>query len=528
MSTFKKFILLELTFLLSLLVSTVPAFANNLSISNVSLEERTPSSNKVVVELDVSWDNSWKTKINHDGVWLTVRLYDPTVTPIAKRVCDISAAGLNPTGTSKGSNAGLDVYVPTDKKGFFLRPNQFGAFSNSSTTDMQVTIDYSSCGFTNSDSVQVSVFGLEMVYIPEGQFYAGDYGASTAAFTEGSSDTDPWYISSASAISVSNPTSNGYRYVSSGNAGEDTTGSSFTIPANFPKGYSGFYAMKYELTEGQWVEFLNALPSHAARVNRDLTNSSHKNTDSVVTRNTINCSGSPLVCSTSRSQRAVSFLTWTDLAAFLDWAALRPMTELEFEKVARGPLLAVSGEYAWGTSLITVAAAISGSNEDGTEIVSTSSANAHYNATTLTGGDAGSGSNHQTGPLRVGIFATNSSNRETSGAGYYGVMDFSGNLHERVVTIGNATGRSYQGTHGDGVLTTLAGYEGNANQTDWPGIDATITRGVTGAAGSGFRGGAWDDVSSALRISDRTNAANGTNQSFNNAGGRGVRTYDGN
>ena len=38
---------------------------------------------------------------------------------------------------------------------------------------------------------------------------------------------------------------------------------------------------------------------------------------------------------TDGQDRACNFLNWNDLAAYLQWAALRPMTELEFEKICR-------------------------------------------------------------------------------------------------------------------------------------------------------------------------------------------------
>jgi len=395
---------------------------------------------------------------------------------------------------------------------------------------IRLTIDYASCGFGDNDSVYAHVLGIEMVYIPEGAFYVGDYDTSTAALDQGAADSDPWHITSESALGVSNSASNGYRYVSNGHIDEDSTGATFTIPATFPKGYGDFYAMKYEITEGQWVEFINSLPSHAARVSHDLTDTSHKNTDTVQFRNTVSCSGTPLICSSSRPARALSYLSWMDLSAFLDWAALRPMTELEFEKMARGPVLAEAGEFAWGTTNIIAATTISGSAEEGTEATTNLGANARYNNLTLTGGDANGTPEYSQGPLRLGIFATSSTTRETSGAGYYGVMELSGNQREGGVTIGNATGRGFTGSHGDGVLSIEAGYEGNADETDWPGIDGIAGRGVTGAAGSGFRGGAWDDQLSGarLRISDRYDAANASTAAYNNAGGRGVRTYEGN
>ena len=47
---------------------------------------------------------------------------------------------------------------------------------------------------------------------------------------------------------------------------------------------------------------------------------------------------------------ACNWLSWADVAAYLDWSGLRPMTELEFEKACRGPNAPVAGEYAWGSN----------------------------------------------------------------------------------------------------------------------------------------------------------------------------------
>ena len=509
------------------LATIKPASANNLSITNVVLEDRDPSANTVVVTFDVSWDNSWRTKINHDAVWILVRLLDSPSNPTINKLCRLSAGGLNPSGSSSGSNTASEIYVPADKYGAFLRRTSFASSGTVSTTSVKFKIDYSSAGFSSTDSLYANVFGIEMVYIPIGDFYAGDYDTSTSSLDEGSSDADPWKITSEVAISAANPAANGYRYVSNNNSGEDSTGTSFTIPAAFPKGYQGFYSMKYEITEGQWVDFVNSLPA-ASRSKRDLTDNIHKNSDSVQYRNTISCSGSPLTCSTIRAHRGLNFLSWMDVSAFLDWAALRPMTELEYEKIARGPRLPLKGEYAWGKTDITPAAVVSGNSEDATETITTTNANAHYNNTTLSGGDSALGADYQKGPLRVGIFATSSSNRASAGGGYYGVMELSGNLAELVVSIGNAAGRAYSGSHGDGVLTTASGYEGNANTSGWVGMDADSSHGITGAAGSGSRGGSWEDTSARLRISDRSDAALTASDAKRTYGGRGVRTYDGN
>ena len=111
----------------------------------------------------------------------------------------------------------------------------------------------------------------------------------------------------------------------------------------------------------------------------------------------------------------------------------------------------------------------------------------------------------------MGIFATGVSDRIESGATYYGIMEMSGNLMERVVTVGNNTGRAFTGIQGDGELDNT----GNANATAWPG---------TNAIGTGFRGGGYNSVNLYLRTSDRSHAAYPMNARPIDGGGRGVRT----
>ena len=79
-----------------------------------------------------------------------------------------------------------------------------------------------------------------------------------------------------------------------------------------------------------------------------------------------------------------------NLCTYLDWAGLRPMTELEYEKICRGPSAPVAGEYAWGSTTIGTNALVtfSISPEDGTEtITSPSGINAIYDITTFSSGD---------------------------------------------------------------------------------------------------------------------------------------------
>src|SRR5271165_5725315 len=88
---------------LGLACCSVSAYANNLSVTNVSLGTRDPNAKTVVVSFNVSWQNSWRNKINYDAAWLTVRLNNAQVTPTNKILCQVTAAGLNPAGTSPGN-----------------------------------------------------------------------------------------------------------------------------------------------------------------------------------------------------------------------------------------------------------------------------------------------------------------------------------------------------------------------------------------------------------------------------------------
>jgi formylglycine-generating enzyme required for sulfatase activity len=211
---------------------------------------------------------------------------------------------------------------------------------------------------------------------------------------------------------------------------------------------------------------------------------------------------------------ACNFLRWIDGCAYLDWAGLRPMTELEFEKVCRGGQDPVSDEYAWGTQTIASSvysfSNLGAANEDISANYSTIAGNAIYTTT---------GSGSAIGSLRTGIFAGNASNvnRITAGATFYGVMEMSGNQWERIVTIGNADGRVFTGVHGNGRLSA----NGYANQANWPGLTSGE---VTGASGSGFRGGAWNTASALLEVSDRSNAVYLNASSQSSYGFRGVRT----
>jgi formylglycine-generating enzyme required for sulfatase activity len=348
-----------------------------------------------------------------------------------------------------------------------------------------------------------------MVFIPSEEFLAGDLHPQVVngQFEDGDSGK-PFEVDSEGKItlgggkkgSLGNNNAQGMLHEDDFN---DHTKQN--LPAKFPKGFASFYMMKHEITQGQYADFLNLLTSAAAQ-QRTMTGAN----DYAAFRGTI--TGSHPVFSATAPDRACNFLSWTDGAAYADWAGLRPMTELEFEKAARGDRAAVTGEYVWGNTVITRQTGHNGSDGSGSETATPSGANANFDA----------GIN---GPARAGIFAAASgADRAQAGASFYGVMELSGNVFERIVTVANDAGRRFTGTHGDGELSSAQGFEGNATNKDWPGINAESTRGVTGAKGSGLRGGAWKDAASLLRLADRTNAATTDDQRANHYGFRCVRT----
>jgi formylglycine-generating enzyme required for sulfatase activity len=208
--------------------------------------------------------------------------------------------------------------------------------------------------------------------------------------------------------------------------------------------------MKYELTQDMWVAFLNHIPAAYATA---------RNVSTTYGRNSISVASG--VYSTSRPYVPVSGMTTNEILSFLDWAALRPMTELEYEKACRGPVYPVANEYAWGTALIASSAYTYSNTNDSNETIATNYTTSASTGNAITPTTEGT----LDGPARSGIFAAHGSNsgRLTSGASYYGIMEMTGNVNEIVIVLETATGRSFDGRNGDGELNLSGLY----NTTNW-------------------------------------------------------------
>ncbi|MCF8367098.1 MAG: SUMF1/EgtB/PvdO family nonheme iron enzyme [Bacteroidales bacterium] len=517
MKTGNKFTFTCMALLLSSLM-----MANNITVSNISLADENTTDKYVMVQFDLNWENSWHTTSdpnNWDAAWVFVKYRVGTG--------DWQHALLNDDDHDAGTGTGatIEAGLRTPGTAFNLTTNPaLGVFiyrsasgmGNFSITGTQLRWNYGANGVAEDDILDVKVFAIEMVYVPGGSFYVGS-GADpneSRSFTQAnntSGATVPFQITSTPPTLQGNNAASSSGNLSS-RGGMDITGTNTaSLATGFPTGYSAFYCMKYEISQQQYVDFLNTL-TRTQQNNRTETSLAAgttsvsnryvmSNSSTLQHRNGIRCDASihtsdpiSFYCdlngngtggeSNDGQWIACNFLSWMDGAAYSDWAGLRPMTELEFEKACRGTAAPVANEYAWGNTNATAATSIANPGA-GNETSNTSGANAVFNI-----------DNSLNGPMRVGVFAKSSTTRVQAGASYYGIMELSGNLWEQPVTVGNATGRAFKGLHGDGTVSL----EGYANETTWPGLSNGE---VTSDNGSGLRGGNWYWDLTMMRVSDR-------------------------
>lgn len=413
--------------------------------------------------------------------------------------------------------------------GAFIYKSNIGSGVNT-FNNVELQWNYGESNVKDDAILEVKVFAIEMVYIPGGiDFIVGNSNTSYGNFAT-------------TTISTSNPRVTG-----------GFPGTTYPTTPNWPNGYNPFYCMKYEISQGQYRDFLNTLsytqqkyrtgysingctygPCAQPGVSAFGTNSNRSGLEIMTSGDAVTLLPAAYGCNldndlvfneTSDGEGiACNYLSWMDACAYLDWSGLRPMTELEFEKTCRGNQVMVTNEYSWGTSSYTTATAITSSGLI-SEVPSPSSSNV-ITFSSL-------------GPLRVGSFARTTTSRERSGATFYGVLDMSGNLWEIAVHAGNTAGRSFTGLHGNGFIHSL----GNADVDFWPGINgnqskdianlaftttsiANSSLGVSDVAGAIARGGDWNNGDQSIMISARTYESNfsALKSRSNYSGGRGVRS----
>ncbi len=519
-----------LLFSACLLILSNQVAANNISVDSVSLEGQVVPDRYVFIEFDISWENSWRTSAvpqNYDAAWVFVKF--------SVAGGEWQHATLYQTGHI--APPGSVITVSPDSVGVFIYRDVNG-FGTVDWKNAGLRWHYGANNVADDAEVQIKVFAIEMVYVPQGPFWVGD-GAADCRYHRGDSTLLPFRITSEDAIQV----------------GNDSTRLSATcwmgfssVSEQYPKGYDAFYCMKYEISNEQYAEFLNTLnrTQQNTRTQTDISGTSVSaiyvmpwtSQYAMAYRNSIRCDtdlppagpvnfycdadGDGIQEPGDAQDVACCYIHWMDLAAYLDWAGLRPLTELEYEKACRGPNYPVANEYAWGNTNIhgsQYSLSQSGFPDEAITGLPTYTGNCAYESTV-------------TAQLRCGIFAASSVNhtRQETGATYYGIMEMSGNLMEMLVSCGSNASESFTGIHGDGILDS----DGCANEDYWPGINGNNdggalntaymgSVGVTGAGGSGHRGGNWTTIPKLSEISDRNGAVVVIFMRLYHYGGRGCR-----
>ncbi len=507
-------------FLLSL-VTALPAIANNIVVTNVT----TVTTGAVVqVQFDISWENSWRTSstANWDGAWVFLKFKDN----------DGTWKHLNFTGSNVFVPAGYTSSFPANNSeagvGMFIYRSANG-FGNVSLSNVKA-------GITSYPGIyDIKAFAIEMVYVPQGSFYIGDF-FNGNGYSVGNAATPFQVTGVGSTITLGTGAANL-------KDGLDPTATATLT--NFPTGFNAFWMMKYELSQAGYINFLNSLtysqqitrfgaatPPNSTANTQIITSANLNGRIKIITPGISNSSPAVVGCdydndniyneATDGEWNVISYLNWGDAAAYLDWAGVRPMTDMEYEKTCRGSLYPNSQEFAWGTDQIA--------NYAYTEINAGQNNSAISNSSSIEGNAIYNNTYNSERGLRNGIFGTAFSTRQSSGAGYYGVMELTGNLYEFSVTTACVAGRSYRGIHGNGTLNAA----GDADEDYWPGINgnSSLTTanlfyinsfGVTQQAGIAEKGGALNSPISQIYLSYRVTPIGTMNPKTFAHGIRGVR-----
>jgi formylglycine-generating enzyme required for sulfatase activity len=498
----KKWVKSLILFCSLLFLSSNPLKANNLVIG-------TPTVVGNNIAVTISWDNSWSTTVtpaNFDAVWVFVK----------RQACSDNLWGHALVSTVSGNHAVsggvLQVDAVTDGMGVFVRRSSTGN-GNIATATLTLALQTAANGTDN-----FQVFGMEMVNIPQGDFFIGDNGGS-------GSGQNGWGFRSVLITNAIQTAGIGAANVYQPSSHGSTTG----LPSTFPLGWNSFYSMKYEISQQQYASFLNSLTFTQQLARTNFNPASAVGTYAIASaanpsRNFIKIKTSgvsaitPAVYGCDLNNNGVfdeasdgqnigcNWLAWSDLMAYLDWAALRPMTEFEFEKICRGAApAALNGEYAWNSVAITQALSSSLNNAGQVSETSTASGN---------GLCAYGGSSTANGPLRCGFAAGVATNKAQAGGAWFGVMEMSGNVWEQCLGGYNGNYSAFTTACGDGALTAA----GAANTAGWP-----ASGGGNGGGGI-IRGGGYDAPAAFATISDRGNMTyNGNQGRVQSIGGRGVR-----
>ena len=418
-----------------------PSAASDLEVTYVETSRNSFNGQPPELNLTVAWENSWHNERNHDAAWVFLkfnqeRQYEHVyLTPGSARMLWKGDASMPDAA----------IRVAEDGTGLFVHASE--PYRGPLTYHIAVGQDTSRTPF-GTRYERLRGYGLEMVHIPEGGVTLGDPDTSALSYgayyrSDGNGNFDGLYAITSEDAQIPVGPQAGQLYYRS-QAARYQGDQQGPIPASFPKGVEAFYLMKYEVSQGDYAAFLNTLGASAAAHRATFGAAEYAAEGGTITLE-------DGTYRAARPERRNIYWHWDDMMAFTDWAGLRPYTEFEYTKAARGPLEPKPIEYAWNTSSTAQMAR---------RIDPDTQAQTMMNG--LTEADL-----------------TNA-NRAQFGASYYWVMDLAGGVWEKVITPGDSTGRRFTGQHGDGAIT---GY-GFANVDEWP-------EGFSGASGYGYRGGGY-------------------------------------
>lgn len=359
-----------------------PVMADHLQMGEISYSSGT-------VSVKLSWANSWRNEYNYDAVYIFGKFRSDDTKEWAHLLWGENVE-------EHVAETGYRILPVNGGRGVLV----FREGEGQGKAEVRISLKFRSDFSGVPGEPEFSLHGIEMVYVPTAPYFRNDSTLCT-----------------------------GYD-------------ESFNLLA--PEGVLNFYAMKYELSQEQYVVFLNQL-NRSAQYTRTIgglldgleegnyvfgnlrTAPEHRN--GIVLHRRPSRSGEPYVFACNLGTADVpgsladgqgvtcNYLSPADLLAYADWSGLRPLSEGEYEKMGAWsyPVLHTGTEYAWGEK---DAVYVSGLTDEYSETERPVNTEANVNA----GGGL-------TGPARVGMFVRPGTRVQTGGS-LWGICDLSGNVAE--------------------------------------------------------------------------------------------------